>query len=76
MHDRSEWTRTGITVPYAKGKKYMIEFRRPCKQCGEPFPIFVTDRIASGAADSNSFALVNCEAHRRKNNLKKLPWEA
>ena len=77
MHDRSEWISHGASKPYMNGRKYMYEFRRLCKTCGEPFPIFVTERIANGAADSNSFALVNCEVHRRgKNNLRKLPWEA
>lgn len=66
MHDRTEWTR-GTTGPQTiKGKRYdnLTEFHRPCATCEEPFSIFVTPKIASGAADSNSFGLKNCERHR------------
>jgi hypothetical protein len=66
-HDRSEWTRCGDGPRYIQGRNYahLIEFRRPCKTCGEPFSIFVTPRIADEEADSNSFGLKNCELHRR-----------
>lgn len=66
MHDRTEWTR-GTTGPQTiKGKSYnnLTEFHRHCATCDEPFSIFVTAKIASGAADSNSFGLKNCERHR------------
>lgn len=58
MRDRTEWTRGADT-------KKVVEFSRPCVTCGKPFSIFVSKRIASGDADSNSFGLKNCEAHRR-----------
>lgn len=67
MRDRSEWTR-GPTGPQTiKGANYknLTEFKRPCVACGELFSIFVTQKIANGHADSNSFGLKNCEAHRR-----------
>lgn len=67
MQDRSAWTRVAEGSKYLRGRDYshLIEFRRPCSTCGEPFSIFVTRRIADGEADTNSFGLVNCEAHRR-----------
>lgn len=67
MRDRSGWVR-GIAGPRViKGKTYknLIEFTRACATCTQPFSIFVTEKIASGQADSNSFGLKNCEAHRR-----------
>lgn len=67
MHDRSEWTR-GEVGPVTIGKKTyknLIEFTRNCQTCNEPFPIYVTSKIANGHADSNSFGLKNCPAHRR-----------
>lgn len=67
MHDRTEWTRASSGPQTIKGKTYrsLVEFKRPCATCNEPFSIFVTEKIASAHADSNSFALKNCEAHRR-----------
>jgi hypothetical protein len=67
MHDRSAWTKAGSGPQTINGKSYknLVEFKRPCATCGEPFSIFVTNRIASGHADSNSFGLKNCEQHRR-----------
>jgi hypothetical protein len=67
MQDRSAWTRVAEGPKYIRGRDYshLIEFRRPCSTCGEPFSIFVTRRIADGGADTNSFGLVNCDAHRR-----------
>lgn len=67
MHDRSEWERCGEGPRHLKGRSYknLVEFRRPCKTCGTPFSIFVTPRIAEGIADTNSFALRNCDLHRR-----------
>lgn len=67
MHDRSEWTKGDGGPKTIKNRTYkdLVEFTRPCATCGQPFSIFVTKRIASGHADSNSFALKNCEAHRR-----------
>lgn len=67
MHDRSAWTRTAAGPVRIKNKTYdnLIEFKRPCNACGKPFSIYVTEKIASGRADTNSFRLVNCEAHRR-----------
>ena len=59
MRDRTEWTRGD------GGAKNTVEFSRPCVTCGKPFSIFVSKRIASGDADSNSFGLKNCEEHRR-----------
>lgn len=74
MHDRTGWTRgasngdvqiknnrTGAMKTY----KNLVEFKRPCAMCGEPFAIYVTRKIANGEADSNSFGLKNCEQHRR-----------
>jgi hypothetical protein len=67
MHDRSEWERGTPGPKTIKGREYknLIEFKRPCASCGEPFSIYVTSKIANGHADSNSFALKNCEKHRR-----------
>lgn len=68
MHDRSGWEQMAAGPRYIKGRNYkaLVEFRRPCKTCSESFSIFVTDRIAAGFADTNSFALRNCENHRRQ----------
>lgn len=66
-HSRERWER-GPTGPVKiKGKSYpkLVEFSRPCMTCGKPFSIFVTEKIADGHADSNSFGLKNCEDHRR-----------
>lgn len=67
MHDRTDWERGGEGPRYIKGRNYpkLVEFKRPCKTCGESFSIYVTSRIADGFADTNSFALRNCEIHRR-----------
>lgn len=62
MHDRTEWTRG---EGGAGKKKNLVEFTRPCVSCGKPFAILVTEKIADGHADSNSFGLKNCEEHRR-----------
>lgn len=76
-YDRTGWARTGVTKPYGRGRKQQIEFSRYCAKCGVPFSIFVTERIASGEAGTNSFGLRTCTEHRRgKNNSEKLPWEA
>ena|ERR1700720_3170241 len=66
-HDRSEWERVAEGPRFLQGRSYkhLIEFRRPCKACGEPFSIYVTEKIADEHADSNSFGLVNCPEHRR-----------
>lgn len=73
MRDRSAWTRGQAGAKVIHGKKYkdLTEFHRPCASCGKHFSIFVTERIAIGHADSNSFGLKNCEDHRRSpgNNL-------
>lgn len=67
MHNRDVWTRGESGPKEIKGKTYknLVEFSRKCASCSEPFSIFVTQHIASGKADSNSFGLVNCEQHRR-----------
>lgn len=72
MHDRSHWERKGEGPRYLKGRNYkkLVEFTRPCKSCGQPFSIFVTAPIAEGFKDTNSFALVNCEMHRRGSGSK------
>lgn len=67
MQDRSAWIR-GPSGPTTIGtRKYnnLTKFTRACATCGEPFSIYVTQRIADGQADSNNFALKNCEAHRQ-----------
>jgi hypothetical protein len=67
-HDRSAWERVTEGPRFflqCRSYKHLIEFRRPCKTCGESFSIFVTQKIADERADSNSFGLVNCELHRR-----------
>lgn len=67
MHDRTDWRR-GLTGTHKiKDREYknLTEFSRPCANCGNRFSIFVTDKIAAGHADSNSFGLKNCEQHRR-----------
>ena len=69
MHDRSMWTRgTRGTHVAGNGKVYnnLTEFSRPCYTCSQMFSIYVTDRIADGLADSNSFALRNCPMHRQR----------
>jgi len=73
MHDRTEWTETRSSLGK---KKNLVEFTRPCAQCGEPFSILVTEKIASGHADSNSFGLKNCEEHRRNYRPAKRDLEA
>lgn len=73
MKDRASWE-LGAT-----DHRNLVEFSRPCATCGVVFSIFVTQRIASGMADTNNFGLRNCEKHRRscvQNNSKKFPWEA
>lgn len=67
MHDRTEWRQgqEGTKVINGRSYKNLTEFTRPCAACGERFSIFVTEKIALGHADSNSFGLKNCEAHRR-----------
>ena len=84
-HDRSEWTRGGEGPRFIKGRHYrqLVEFSRPCQQCGERFSIYVTRPIANEEFDSNVFGLKNCELHRKnrvnallKNKLQKMPWEA
>jgi hypothetical protein len=67
MHDRSEWMRGETGPQEIKGKKYrnLTEYKRGCQTCGVVFSIYVTDKIAAGHADSNSFGLRNCETHRR-----------
>lgn len=64
MRDRTDWTRTAAGLGR---KKNLVQFVRRCDACGNPFSILVTERIASGEADSNSFGLKNCEEHRRSN---------
>lgn len=67
MHDRTKWTRGTSGAQTIRGKSYanLVEFHRPCLTCEKPFSIYVTDKIARGIADSNSFGLKNCEEHRR-----------
>lgn len=67
MHSREGWERGEAGPKIIKGKTYrdLTEFKRPCQKCGTLFSIFVTGKIAAGHADSNSFALRNCEQHRR-----------
>jgi hypothetical protein len=67
MHDRTGWERGEIGAVVIKGKRYpkLVPFTRPCATCGQNFSIFVTEKIADGHADSNSFGLKNCEDHRR-----------
>jgi len=67
MRDRTGWMRGSSGPQTIKGKKYnnLVEFHRGCQFCGKPFSIFVTEKIAMGHADSNSFGLRNCEEHRR-----------
>lgn len=66
MQDRKEWVRCEGGPVKLKGKIYpnLVEFRRNCATCNEPFSIHVTQKIANGA-DSHSFGLKNCEKHRR-----------
>lgn len=76
MHDRSEWTKgtAGEVTLEVRGKnrtyKNLTPFSRPCAACGEMFSIHVTEKIAAGHADSNSFGLKNCEKHRRSNGAQ------
>ncbi len=67
MRDRDGWIRGDGAPVRVKNKlyKHLVEFKRPCAHCAEPFSIFVTRKIADGEADSNSFGLRNCEKHRR-----------
>jgi len=67
MHDRSGWERGEAGAVVIKGKKYpnLVPFTRACATCGGKFSIFVTEKIADGEADTNSFGLKNCEDHRR-----------
>lgn len=67
MHDRTGWTRGKSGAQVIRGRTYdnLVEFYRTCANCEKPFSIFVTAKIAAGHADSNSFGLKNCEAHRR-----------
>ena len=75
MHDRSAWTR-GANRLRTRGTGHLVEFTRPCAQCGRPFSILVTEKIASGEGDSNSFGLKNCEEHRRNYKPAKRDYEA
>ena len=67
MRRRDGWERASTGAQTIKGKAYrkLVEFTRPCATCEKPFSIFVTEKIANGHADSNSFGLKNCEVHRR-----------
>lgn len=67
MHDRNDWIRGQSGEIKIKNRTYknLVEFTRPCVTCQQRFSIFVTKKIADGHADSNSFGLKNCEAHRR-----------
>lgn len=67
MHDRAGWTRgtSGNHVVKGRTYKHLVDFTRPCATCEKPFSIFVTQKIADGHADSHSFGLKNCPAHRR-----------
>lgn len=67
MHDRTPWTRGPDGPKFIKNRTYrnLVEFSRPCATCQKPFSILVTNKIASGTADSNSFGLKNCPEHRR-----------
>lgn len=67
MHDRTEWLRGPPGPKTIKGREYknLTEFSRRCATCEAPFSIYVTDKIAAGHADSNSFGLKNCPEHRR-----------
>lgn len=78
MHDRSKWTigTTGDHVIKGRTYKNLTEFSRPCAACAKPFSIFVTSRIASGFADSNSFGLKNCPEHRRNSAASGVDVEA
>ncbi len=67
MHSRNGWERGNTGPTKIKNKTYpkLVEFSRPCATCGQKFSVFVTEKIADGHADSNSFGLKNCEDHRR-----------
>lgn len=71
MQSREGWTRAESGPKVIKGKTYksLTEFIRSCSVCNRPFSIYVTDKIASGIADSNSFGLRNCEEHRRSRTV-------
>lgn len=75
MHDRTPWTRGGDGPRVIKDHTYknLTEFWRPCAACDKPFSIFVTKKIASGEADSNSFGLKNCPEHRRGSTRTESP---
>ena len=72
MHDRTKWTR-GSTGPTTNSGKNLVQFSRPCAACNQPFSVYVTEKIASGKADSNAFGLRNCLAHRRPMRRKGEP---
>lgn len=67
MHDRTGWLRGRAGEHKIKNRTYknLVEFTRQCATCEQPFSIFVTEKIANGHADSNSFGLKNCPEHRR-----------
>lgn len=67
MHDRTPWTRGEAGEVKIKNRIYknLVEFSRECATCKKPFSIYVTENIADGKSDSNSFGLKNCEEHRR-----------
>jgi hypothetical protein len=67
MQSREGWERAEAGPKMINGREYknLVEFRRQCGACAKLFSIFVTEKIASGKADSNSFGLRNCEEHRR-----------
>lgn len=67
MRDRSDWIKGATGSQTINGRPYpnLTAYTRPCATCNKPFSIYVTGKIASGRADSNSFGLRNCEEHRR-----------
>ena len=67
MNNREGWERGEGGPKTIKGKTYrsLVEFRRPCAVCMRPFSIYVTEKIAAGHSDTNSFKLRTCEAHRK-----------
>jgi hypothetical protein len=71
MRDREGWEKGNSGEQVVNGKTYknLTQFTRKCATCGEPFSIYVTRKIASGHADSNSFGLKNCERHRRNKTV-------
>lgn len=67
MRSREGWTKIAESGPIKlkrKTYKNLVEYRRPCATCTEPFSIFVTAIVADERADSNNFGLRNCELHR------------